>query len=52
MSGKLGHDCEPPGGHAPGAVWRCDCGRYWERRTKAWSSMTFVDRLLFRALHR
>jgi len=55
MSGKLirpGHICEPPYGQERGAVWRCDCGRYWQRYDLSWLSMSFLDRLLFRALHR
>jgi hypothetical protein len=29
---KAGHDCEMPADQIVGAVFRCDCGRYWQLR--------------------
>lgn len=29
---KPGHDCKMPTGQTVDAVFRCDCGRYWQMR--------------------
>jgi hypothetical protein len=55
MSGELireGHECDPPGGHQHGAVWRCNCGRYWQKLQDRWGAMSILDRLICRVLHR
>jgi hypothetical protein len=50
---RKGHDCDPPDGQGTGAVWRCSCGRYWQRLNhRGWWKMSVLDRIIFRVLHR
>lgn len=48
---KAGHDCEMPSGQTVNAVFRCDCGRYWQLRQTMREPRWMVE-AVFRGWHK